>query len=147
MPAFYLHAPLWFLSFVGDTIFGCRLVIFTDAVERYSSVFSAHLALQTNASSRCVDGFCGSADSGIAIENFNYDDVLTKESISSQRPILTRFFIFRQYLRLHSECKGVLVTDSRWLPLHCSYALCRPPCSVRLLQPHPRLVLIPCTEM
>jgi hypothetical protein len=57
------------------------------------------------------------------IENFNYDEVLTKESIGSRRPILTRYFVFRHYLQTHSECAGVLVTDSRFRP-NRSYPKC-----------------------
>lgn len=93
--------------------FACRLVIFTDAVDRYSSVFSSHLAPPTNESTRCGDRFCGDSSSGIVIESFNYNNILDQESIGSHRPILTRFFVYREYLKLHGECQGVLITDSR----------------------------------
>ena len=93
--------------------FPCRLVIFTDDVARHSGVFSAHLAPPINESNRCGDSFCGNQNGGIVVENFNYNNVLTRDGISSHRPILTRYFVYKEYLQLHRECKGVLITDSR----------------------------------
>ena len=89
------------------------MVIFTDDVARHSAVFSAHLAPPINESNRCGDSFCGNQNGGIVVENFNNNNVLTRDGICSHKPILTRYFVYTEYLKLHRECKGVLITDSR----------------------------------